>query len=183
MANNTNSTCMVYVAASVDGFIARPDGDVQWLQRPEYSVEAMKGLSYEQFITDIDAVVMGRNTFEKVLGFGEWAYDIPVVVLTTRDLKIPDRLKGLVSVDAGNPEDIINRLAQKKLKRLYIDGGLTIQEFLLADCIDELIITRIPVLLGSGIPLFSMAGAERTLKLLNAVSSKNGFVQERYIVT
>ena len=182
MAKNTNSTCMVYVAASVDGFIARPDGDVQWLQRPEYSVEAMKGLSYEQFVTDIDAVVMGRNTFEKVLGFGEWAYDIPVVVLTTRDLKIPDRLKGLVSVDAGNPEDIINRLAQKKLKRLYIDGGLTIQEFLLADCIDELIITRIPVLLGSGIPLFSMAGAERTLKLLNAVSSKNGFVQERYIV-
>jgi dihydrofolate reductase len=182
MANNTNSTCLVYVAASVDGFIARADGDVEWLQRPEYSVEAMKGLSYEQFITDIDAVVMGRNTFEKVLGFGEWAYDIPVVVLTSRSLDIPDRLKGKVSIDAGTPEAIIKRLTQKKLTRLYIDGGLTIQAFLLADCIDELIITRIPVLLGSGLPLFSMAGAERPLKLLNAVASKNGFVQERYLV-
>lgn len=182
MANNTNSTCLVYVAASVDGFIARADGDVEWLQRPEYSVEAMKGLSYEQFITDIDAVVMGRNTFEKVLGFGEWAYNIPVVVLTSRSLDIPDRLKGKVSSDAGTPEAIIKRLTQKKLTRLYIDGGLTIQAFLLADCIDELIITRIPVLLGSGLPLFSMAGAERPLKLLNAVASKNGFVQERYLV-
>lgn len=182
MSTSTSSTCMVYVAASVDGFIARPDGDVAWLQRPEYSDAPMKGLSYEQFITDIDAVVMGRNTFEKVLGFGEWAYDIPVVVLTTRPLEIPNQLKSMVSVDSGTPEAIIKRLAQKKLNRLYIDGGLTIQAFLLADCIDELIITRIPVLLGSGLPLFSMAGAERPLKLLNAVSSKNGFVQERYLV-
>ena len=89
--------CSVYIAASIDGFIARTDGDIEWLHNPEYESNEKLGLTYEDFIETVDAIVMGRNTFEKVLTFGFWPYEeTPVIVLTGRELHIPDNLHGKV---------------------------------------------------------------------------------------
>lgn len=173
--------CSVYIAASVDGYIAKPGGDIDWLLRPEYGTAEMKGLRYEDFIATVDAIVMGRNSFEKVLSFDKWYYEgTPVIVLTSRALEIPSRLKGKVQVTSGPPEQVVARLASQGMKHLYIDGGITIQRFLQARLIHELTITWIPILLGGGIPLFGTLGNDLPLRLMDSVSSENGFVQVRY---
>jgi dihydrofolate reductase len=175
--------CSVYIAVSVDGFIARPDGDIEWLHKPEYSPSAFDGLGYDDFISTVDTIVMGRNTFEKALSFGEWPYkEMPVLVLSSRPLEIPLQLEGKVRVDSGRPEDIVARLQSEGKRHLYVDGGATIQRFLQAGLIHEITITLIPVLLGGGIPLFGSSGDEVPLQLIAATSSGNGFVQIRYAV-
>lgn len=176
--------CSVYIATSVDGFIARTDGDIDWLLRPEYAVSLLNGLSFEAFIADVDALVMGRNTYEKVSAFPEWPYGtLPVIVLSSRALDIPPHLQSSVRQSAGAPEAIVARLANEGCRHLYIDGGNCVQRFLQAGLINELTITRVPLLLGSGIPLFGALGAEQRLRLIAATHSDNGFVQERYAVS
>jgi len=178
-----NIQCSVYIAASVDGFIATPDGGVEWLDWPEYSAAPLRGLSFAEFTATVDGLVMGRKTFEKVLSFGSWPYEgIPVVVLSSTGVTVPPHLVAAVRLESGPPQEIVERLAQAGMRHLYIDGGVTIQRFLQAGLIDELILTRIPVLLGAGLPLFGNAGPLQRLKLLEAVASDNGFVQERYRV-
>ncbi|MGC4096400.1 MAG: dihydrofolate reductase family protein [Nitrospira sp.] len=175
--------CSVYIAASVDGFIAKPGGDIEWLLRPEYAVATMKGLRYDDFISTVDAIVMGRHSFEKALSFNRWPYEsMPVIVLSRKELAVPGYLKDTIRVLAGTPEQIVSRLESEGNSHLYIDGGITIQRFLDAKMIDEITITRIPILLGGGIPLFSSFGSEQPLRLIEAVASDNGFVQERYAV-
>lgn len=175
--------CSVYIAASVDGFIARGDGDISWLERPEYASAGVPGLTYIDFISTVDVIVMGRNTFEKVLTFGFWPYeDIPVTVLTSRTLNLPYELQEKVSAMHGTPDEIVSRLAADGKKHLYIDGGATIQRFLNDGLIDEMIITTIPVLLGDGIPLFGKTGRDIHLVLKEVSHSANGFVQNRYSV-
>ncbi len=175
--------CSVYIATSVDGFIAKPGGDIDWLHRPEYAASEMKGLSYENFISTVDALVMGRKTFEKVLSFSSWPYeDTSVIVLSSRELFVPDHLQGKVSVRSGTPEQIVSQLASEGKGHLYIDGGITIQRFLEARLIHEITITQIPILLGEGIPLFGPTGIEQSLCLTEAIASENGFVQVRYEV-
>jgi len=175
--------CSVYIATSVDGFIAKPDGDIEWLHKPEYSEAAIEGLSYDEFVSTVDAIVMGRNTFEKVSSFGSWPYDgTPVVVLSSTELDIPKHLQGKVRAESGSPRDIVARLSAKGKRHLYIDGGVTIQRFLQAGLIHEITITRIPVLLGVGIPLFGSFGVELPLRLVATAKSDNGFVQVRYEV-
>lgn len=175
--------CSVYIAASVDGFIATPSGGIEWLERPEYSTLHMRGLNYDEFISTVDCLVMGKKTFEKALTFESWPYEgKPVVVLSSKDVEIPANLVDSVWLDGGKPQEIVERLAKAGMRHLYIDGGITIQRFLEAKLINELTITRIPVLLGTGIPLFGHAGPEQKLKLLEATTSDNGFVQERYKV-
>lgn len=178
-----NIKCSVYVATSVDGFIAKPDGDIEWLHRPEYGASEMKGLRYDEFISGVDALVMGRNTYEKVLSFPDWPYEsTPVVVLSTTATEAPQHLHGKVRFLAGAPEQVVSLLAAEGRTHLYIDGGVTIQQFLHAGLVDELTITRIPVLLGAGIPLFGSLATEQRLRLIVAAESENGFVQERYLV-
>ncbi|MCC5905088.1 MAG: dihydrofolate reductase [Balneolaceae bacterium] len=173
--------CSVYIAASLDGFIARPDGDIEWLHNPDYGPMGNDGLSYEQFISGIDALVMGRNTFEKVLEFDPWPYvSTPVAVLTSRPLEIPGKLEQKVIPVSGEPEKVVQELAGKGFRNLYIDGGLTIQQFLEAGLIDKITITQIPVLLGDGIPLFGKMDNETQLSLIDTTAYKNGFVQFRY---
>ena len=175
--------CSVFIAASVDGFIARIDGDIEWLHRPEYACAALKGLSYDEFMTTVDAIVMGRKTLDKVLSFPQWPYDnTPVVVLSHGKVALPQELRGKIDVLAGDPAHIVEQLAARGLKHLYIDGGQTIQAFLAAGLINEIVITRIPVLLGKGIPLFSQFADELGLRLIASSVSDNGFVQSRYQV-
>ncbi|WP_203322927.1 dihydrofolate reductase family protein [Pseudoxanthomonas beigongshangi] len=175
--------CSVYIAASVDGYIAGADGDIDWLLRPEYAVSLLNGLSYEAFIADVDVLVMGRHTYDKVRTLPEWPYGaLPVVVLSSRP---PDTSAGQpadVRWMSGSPEEITRRLAEEGCRHLYIDGGNTVQRFLRARLIDELTITRVPLLLGNGIPLFGADVPEQNLRLIAATHSENGFVQERYAV-
>lgn len=174
--------CSVFIATSVDGYIAGPKGDISWLENPDYASTKPPGLSYDDFISTVDGIVMGRNTFEKVLTFGSWPYEkTPVFVLTSRKLKIPDHLNGKVYIESGPPTEVAERLARKSKKHLYIDGGVTIQRFLNSGLIDELTITIIPVLLGEGIPLFSKS-IPNQLRLMDTKSASNGFVQIRYRV-
>jgi dihydrofolate reductase len=176
--------CFVYIATSLDGFIAKPDGDIEWLHNAEYGPMDDGGLSYEQFISGIDAIVMGRNTFDKVLEFDPWPYEgTTVVVLTNRPFDIPGELQEKVITASGEPEHVIQELARKGFRNLYIDGGLTIQRFLAAGLIDEITITQIPIILGDGIPLFGKLDKEIPLKLIDSTTYKNGFVQFRYTVT
>ena len=175
--------CSVYIAASVDGFIAKPGGDIKWLQRPEYATSGMKGLVYDDFISTVDALVMGRSTFEVALSFSNWPYEnIPAVVLSTTHPTVPHHLQRKVRIESGTPEQIVSLLASEGKRHLYIDGGVTIQRFLKARLIQEITITWIPILLGEGVPLFGVIGIEQPLRLIEAVSSDNGFVQVRYQV-
>lgn len=142
----------VYIAQSLDGYIATSDGGVEWLNEipnPEKS-----DFGFSEFIGKIDALVMGRNTFELVLTFGSWSYEKPVFVLSNTLTKIPDYLTRKVELVKGTPKEIVKTLTSRDFHNLYIDGGQTIQSFLREDMIDEMIITTIPILLGNGIPLF-----------------------------
>jgi dihydrofolate reductase len=173
--------CSVYIATSTDGFIAKPDGDIDWLHQPEYGDALEIGLVYSEFISTVDAIVMGRHSFEKIMSFDKWYYnDIEVIVLTTQNLKLPENFTGNVRFLSGTPREIVTMLANEGKKHLYIDGGITIQRFLEAKLINELTITVIPILLGSGIPLFGSIGIEQPLELIELVTSDSGTVQKRY---
>jgi len=175
--------CSVYIATSVDGFIAKPDGDIDWLHNPKYAEAKFNGLDYDEFMSTVDAIVMGRNSYEKVRTFGFWPYEnVPVIVLTSQSIDIPEELKGKIRVENLAPAQLVSILEKNGYKHLYIDGGKTIQGFLKDGFINEITITRIPILLGSGISLFRSIGIEVPLKLIAVTSSDNGFVQVRYEV-
>lgn len=167
----------VFIATSLDGFIARQDGGLDWLP------SAGEAHGYEGFWATIDAVVIGRKTFEAVLAFGGWPYGSkPVVVLSTTlsKLKAPDG--AVCDLMAGTPRQIVEKLAQRGLEHLYIDGGVTIRDFLEAGLIQHFIVTRIPVLLGSGIPLFGPVPRDIQLKHVATRSFPNGMVQSEYVI-
>ena len=173
----------VYIATSLDGFIARTDGTLDWL--PVGSDEATgDDYGYHEFMDSVDYLVMGRNTFEVVLGFGgEWPYGQKrVVVLTSRPLELPADLTEMVETMSGSPREVTDRLAERGAKHLYIDGGQTIQRFLTEGLIQQLIITRIPVLIGDGIPLFGPLPHDVKLKHIETQSFANGMVQSKYEV-
>lgn len=174
--------CSVFIAASVDGFIARADGDIDWLHDPRYASSAVGGpFGYDEFIAHVDTLVMGRNSYEKVLSFSPWPYEkTPVIVLSSHVVEIPDHLRGRVTAANATPVELVSRLAAEGKTHLYVDGGVTIQRFLQAKLIDEITITRIPVLLGKGIALFGFIGEEVELIHHETFIFDNGFVQSRY---
>jgi len=143
----------VFIATSIDGFIADKDGKIDWLH--DISSAEGEDMGYVQFMTASDALVMGRNTFETVLGFDiPWPYEKPVFVLSNNLKTIPEHLQGKVKIVSGSLEEVLADIHQQGYRQLYIDGGKCIQSFLAADLIDEMVLTTIPVLLGSGLPLF-----------------------------
>lgn len=142
----------VYIATSLDGFIATSDGGLDWLETSPNPEQTDYG--YAEFINSIDAIVMGRKTFEKVLSFGKWPYDKPVFLLSNSLTKLPEHIIDKAEIISGDIKKLTNQLNQQGYENLYIDGGGVIQSFLQEDLIDEMIITRIPILLGKGFPLF-----------------------------
>jgi dihydrofolate reductase len=165
----------VFIATSLDGFIAREDGGLDWL--PGDNVEAH---GYEEFMATVDALVMGRKTFETELSFGAWPFTKPVIVLSTT-LSASALPEGAAcEVMAGTPQDVVTRLGKRGMSHLYIDGGVTIQKFLEAGLIQRLIITRIPVLLGKGIPLFGDLSRDVRLKHVATRTYPSGLVQSEY---
>jgi len=169
----------VFIATSLDGFIAREDGALDWL--PPGGGEEH---GYTAFIASVDAVVMGRNTYETVLSFDTWPFAaaLPVVVLTTRPLTQAPPRGALVEAMAGTPQEIVARLAQRGMKHIYVDGGITVQRFLAAGLIQRMTITRIPVLLGRGIPLFGPIGHDIRFTHLATRSYTGGMVTSEYLI-
>lgn len=172
-----------YIATSLDGFIARENGGIDWLQSTQ-SASGGEDYGYQAFMESVDVLVMGRNTFELVLTFEAWPYgDKPVVVLSSRGVTIPGHLPKTVECMAGTPLQVAQQLAARGWAHAYIDGGKTIQAFLNAGLIQQLVITRIPVLIGRGIPLFGTTHADLPLEHLETRSYPTGVVQSRYRVT
>jgi len=169
----------VYIATSLDGFIARRNGDIDWLGKPP----AGEDYGYKKFMDTVDILVMGRNTYEKVQSFGFWPYGkTPVVVLTTRPLVIPEELAPSVETMSASPADVVAQLAERGAKHLYVDGGKTVQAFLDAGLIQQFIITTIPVLLGEGIPLFGPLQHDIALRHVETRAFPTGVVQSGYEV-
>lgn len=177
----------VYIATSLDGFIARENGDLDWLPGNEgcdIEVDPSDGdMGYQAFMDSVDVLVMGRGSFEKVLSFGAWPYGNKRVVVLSRQLtQLPDGLPEAVQLMNGSPTEVVSKLAASGAHNLYIDGGKVIQSFLNAGLIQELIITQIPVLIGSGIPLFGPVNEDVKLKHVETRVFKSGFLQSKYAV-
>jgi len=171
-------TVSVFIGLSLDGFIARPDGALDWL--PEGGGEPH---GYDEFIASVDALVIGRKTFETVLTFGAWPYgDKRVVVLSGRPVDLSGAVGGVVEQMAGPPAEIVAKLAASGARHLYVDGGITIQRFLREGLIQRLIITRVPVLIGAGIPLFGTLPHDVRLRHVATRSYPSGLVQSEYTV-
>jgi dihydrofolate reductase len=170
----------VFIATSLDGFIARPDGDIAWLVG--HPVPEGEDFGHAAFMDGIGAIVMGRLSYETVLGFPDWPYHLPVTVLsrTPSAVEVPDDLRGRVTVTSEAPRRVLSDLAGRGVARVYVDGGQTIRTFLAEGLISRMIVTLVPVLLGAGRPLWGHAGADMPLHLLGALHWPNGFVQMAY---
>jgi dihydrofolate reductase len=168
----------VFIGTSLDGFIARRNGDIDWLTSFA-NEEAVR--AYEEFIADIDAHVIGRGTFEKVLEFPDWPFHREVFVLSNSLKSIPDNLMGKASILAIRPPaEVVAFLEAKGFKNAYIDGGKVIQDFLRANLIDEVTISHVPVLIGDGIPLFGLLDSDIALTHLATQVYSNGLVRTKY---
>jgi len=165
----------VFIATSLDGFIARTDGGIDWLpQSPEPH-------GYDEFMATVDALLIGRKTYDTVLGFGGWFYGTKPVFVLSRNPLPPAPREAVVEHLSGEPEAIAAVLSARGLKHIYLDGGDTIQRFLRAGLVDRMIITRIPVLIGSGIPLFG--GTDRDIHFTHVTTRAypSGLVQSEYV--
>lgn len=170
---------IVFVAKSLDGFIAGEKGELDWLN----SIPNPEGndMGYSALMQEVDAVVMGRNTFETVAGFGgEWPYAKAVFVLSRSLRDIPEALQSKVSLLSGTPQEVIAQISAAGHQKLYIDGGRVVQDFLRADLIDELRITTIPILLGKGISLFGDLSAPLHFEHLSTEVYLGQIVQSCY---
>jgi len=168
----------VFVGTSLDGFLARPNGELDFL--PAGGGEAH---GYDEFIVSVDTIVIGRKTFETVLAFESWPYgDRRVVVLSSRPVDPTAGGKGAVEHMSGPPAEIVSRLAASGARHLYVDGGITIQRFLRAGLVDRLTITRVPVLIGEGIPLFGTLERDISLRHVATRHYPSGLVTSEYEV-
>ena len=173
----------VYIATSFDGFIARNDGALDWLDKANSNVPKGEDCGFQAFIDSIDTLIMGRKTYEKVLSFGQWPYGCtPAVILSRGKISFPSNLPGTVTHSSESPQDLLKRLSNEGVTHVYVDGGSTIQRFLSAGLIDEITVTVIPVLIGSGIPLFGSVDKDINLVHLRTITYDFGFVQTTYLV-
>lgn len=178
-----NPKCSIFIATSLDGFIAREDDSLDWLDAANELIPPGEDCGYGEHISTVDTLVMGRSTFEKVLGFGEWPYGAtPVVVMSRRDFTLPPSLPECVSTSRKSPKELLAELSSIGVRHVYVDGGLTIQSFLAESLVDELTITIIPILLGSGKPLFGPLTSDIQLSLVSSREYAFGFVQQKYKV-
>lgn len=175
------STCSVFCGVSIDGFISRANGALDFLEGD--GTAEMGDHGYETFVAGVDAIVMGRKTFEVVMSFGQWPYTKKVIVLSSAKVDLAAAHARGADVESMNasPEQVVAQLAARNINHLYIDGGTTVQRFLRAGLIDRLIITRVPVLIGQGIALFGALDRDIPLKLLASRSFPGGLVQSEYV--
>jgi len=168
----------VFVGTSVDGFLARRNGSYDFLP-----ADGGEPHGYDEFIESVDTIVIGRITFETVLGFAAWPYGKKrVVVLSNRPVDLTAVRGGVVEQMAGPAAEIAAKLAASGARHVYVDGGITIQGFLRAGLVQRLAITRVPVLIGEGIPLFGSLGRDVRLEHVATQSYASGLVKSEYKV-
>ncbi len=178
-----NPKVSVFIATSLDGFIARKNGELDWLNDANATVPEGEDCGYRAFMDSIDTLIMGRKTYEQVLSFSKWPYgETPVIVMSRNSIAFPANLPDTVTHSSETPRVLSDRLSAAGAKHLYVDGGMTIQSFLSEGLVDELTITVIPIILGEGIPLFASIGKDVLLTHLSTKAYDFGFVQTRYSV-
>lgn len=172
----------VFIATSVDGFIARPDGSLDWL--PASEAGGGEDYGYAAFMSTVDGIVMGRSTYESVLGFDAWPFEKPVVVMsrTLAAGDVPRHLSGRLRITDAQPAQLAAGLRAEGWRHAYIDGGAVIRAFLAVGEIGEMTLTRVPVLIGAGRPLFGDIGCDLRLDCLGSQAYANGMVSTRYRV-
>ncbi len=169
-----------FIATSLDGYIARPNGQLDWLENATEK-DSKQDFGYFDFMRNVDCVVLGRNTFEKVVSFPEWSYKNQRVVVLSKTMKnAPNHLEYPVDFFSGKVELLAVELQNLGVKKAYIDGGVTIQSFINAKLLDDIIVTQIPILIGRGISLFGKGFDDVKLELLKSNAFDNGFVQSHY---
>jgi len=173
----------VYIAISVDGFIARSDGAIDWLDTATTGQPEDEDCGFRAFMDTVDMLVMGRKTFEQVLTFGTWPYGTtPVIVLSSRPLTLGADVPATVSHSAEAPEALLARLETAGVRHVYVDGGATIQGFLARGLVDDVTVTVIPVVLGAGISPFRALPDDIRLRHRHTTVYGFGFVQTVYAV-
>lgn len=168
---------IVYIGTSLDGFIARNDGDIRWLTQFANG-EAIT--AYKELTDRIDAIVIGRGTFDKVLTFPSWPYEKRVFLLSSSIEQVPEKLTDMVTILSTKPTEVLRYLSDKGFSNVYIDGGRVIQDFLKENLIDELIISKVPVIIGTGIPLFGHLDFDIQFSHLRTTVASNGLVRSYY---
>ena len=177
-------TGRVFIGVSLDGFIARPDGDIGWLTDPPPGpphgggTSTTRALGWDTFFPSVDHLVLGRGTYEKVLTFNAWPYTGKRVIVLSTTVATDD---ARISVARDLP-DVLEQLAAASARQVYVDGGLVIQTFLRADLIDEITIGWAPVLIGAGLPLFGFLDRDVQLGLVATHASDSGMVHATYVV-
>jgi dihydrofolate reductase len=169
----------IFIASSLDGYIARPDGDIDWLLERDDPAEDH---GYRDFIADKDVIVMGRGSYEKVVGFDPWPYDRPVLVLSRQlaGTPVPPALEGKVRFSAATPAAAMAQLEAQGVRRAYVDGGQLLQSFIRAGLVEDMVLTTVPVLIGAGRPLFGALPRDVGLALVASRSFPSGLVQSTY---
>ena len=167
--------CSVFIAVSLDGFIARPDGRIDWLSIVERHDE---DYGYKAFFDSVDALVIGRKTYETALGFENWPYATKRCVVLTREARVPSRHGEVFTSEA--PDKIVASLTREGAKRIYVDGGAVIRTFLTAGLLTDLTVSVVPILLGEGTPLFGHTGPDIRLELVGSRAFESGLLQVAY---
>jgi len=167
----------VYIGTSLDGFIARTDGDISWLVN---FADADAIEAYNEFMATVDVIVLGRGTFETVLGFPFWPYDKPVFVLSKTLKDVPDSLSPKPRISSLEPFALLRHLSDEGFNAAYVDGGKVIQSFLAADLIDSLVIAKVPVVIGGGLSLFGSLNTDIDFEHVRTSTYSNGLVRSYY---
>ena len=182
--------CSVYIATSVDGFIAKKDGNVDWLHTAG-NLQADMGENADMgmgaYMASVDCLIMGRKCMQMISSFNltdeQWPYGETRIIVLSNTLKTaPDNVKDKVEMYAGDLNQLISKLESEGHQHAYIDGGTTIQAFINLQLINEMTITRAPVLLGEGIPLFAKTEKDIKLTKAHSITFANDFIQEQYTV-
>ncbi|QUS55279.1 dihydrofolate reductase family protein [Pseudovibrio brasiliensis] len=169
----------VFIATSLDGFVAREDHGLDWLMKQPNTGEDH---GYDEFIAGVDGLVMGRGSYETILSFEKWPYSKPVVVLsrTLQQTDVPEVLRDKVRVTSSDPSEVMAELSAEGWSKAYVDGGKVVQSFIRAGLIEDIILTQIPILIGRGLRLFGEVVADIDLELISSRSFKSGLVQSHY---
>ena len=176
MTKKNRPQISIYIAMSIDGYIARKNGGLDWL---EYGHTGDEDYGFKKFIDSVDALVLGRNTYEVVSGFDKWPYEGKKVIVLSNTL---NEVRKEAKLFCGQLTDLASMLHSEGVKRVWVDGGITVSKFLEAGLVDDITISVIAMVLGSGIPLFSIMNQEHKCRLISTQSYPSGLVQLKYEV-
>ena len=172
----------VFIGTSLDGFIGRGNGDIDWLDDANKQVTPGEDFGLKSFLESVDQIIMGRKTFDQAMNFDNWPYsNTKMIVLTSKNIEIPQKLRETVTTSTtSSPEQLIKELSDQSINHIYIDGGLVIQDFLSARLVDEITVTIIPILIGKGKSFSGLLLKDLSLKHLKTTVYNFGFVQIKY---